>query len=542
MHDNVFPGTSEMACRMRALDWSQTPLGPVEHWPPSLRTSVSTCLDCAFPIVLWLGRELTILYNDEYRPMLGPAKHPWALGRPGAEVWAEIWDVIAPMLSQVMERGEPTRSRDLLLHIDRGYPEEAYFSFSYSPIHGEEGTITGVFCPVIETTERVIGERRLRTLRDLAAKCKGAESEPVAYQAAASVLADNPQDVPFALIYRVDDDRAHAQLTAVAGITSEAAAAPLQVGLDRATDPWNIGSVARSGRAAVLDELGTRFTALPTGAWKIPPHTAIVLPVALPGQGQPRAVLVAAVSPMRALDADYRTFFNLVATQIAAGLADAQALDDERRRAEALAELDRAKTVFFSNVSHEFRTPLTLMLGPLEELREEDGLTRQERRLALDTAHRNSLRLLKLVNTLLDFSRIEAGRIEASYEPTDLASFTVELASVFRSAVERAGLRLVVDCPPLPQPIHVDRDMWEKIVLNLLSNALKFTCACPTPASASPPPTCRASSSASIASSTPAPGRMRAPASAWRWCRSWRGCTAARWRSRASKARGRVSW
>ena len=172
MIQDVFPGQSEMAQRMRALDWSRTSLGPVEQWPQSLRTSVSTCLDCAFPIILWWGPELTILYNDEYSQFLGP-KHPAALGQPGLKVWAEIADVIGPMLSQVYERGQATRSRDLLLHIDRGYPEEAYFSFSYSPIHGEHGKVGGIFCPVIETTDKIIGERRLRTLRDLAAIVQG---------------------------------------------------------------------------------------------------------------------------------------------------------------------------------------------------------------------------------------------------------------------------------------------------------------------------------------------------------------------------------
>ena len=177
MAQSPFHGTSEMAQRMRALDWSRTPLGPVEQWPQSLRTSVSTCLDCAFPIVLWWGPDLAILYNDEYAQILGPAKHPAALGERGAKVWAEIWDVIGPMLSQVMSTAEPTRSRDLLLLIDRGYLEETYFSFSYSPIHGEDGAVVGIFCPVIETTEKVIGERRLRTLRDLAARTKGAATE-----------------------------------------------------------------------------------------------------------------------------------------------------------------------------------------------------------------------------------------------------------------------------------------------------------------------------------------------------------------------------
>jgi len=476
MLHSPFHGTSEMARRMRALDWSKTAFGPVDTWPSPLRTCVSTCLDCAFPIVLWWGPELSILYNDEYIDFLGEAKHPTALGRPGAEVWAEIWDVIEPMLSQVMTLGEATRSRDLLLHIDRGYPEEAYFSFSYSPIHGEDGAVSGVFCPVIETTDKVIGARRLRTLRDLAAATKGAEREDDAYSAAATTLAGNPHDVPFALLYRVNEEQRTATRVAVAGIDPRSAAAPECVSLDGPDDAWSIATVVSSGRTVLLDDLRTRFNELPTGAWKTAPHCALVQPVLLPGQEHPHAILVTAVSPMRALDTGYRTFFELVATQTAAGLADALALEEERRRAESLAELDRAKTAFFSNVSHEFRTPLTLMLGPLEELlRHAPGRFPREAVEALATAHRNSLRLLKLVNTLLDFSRLEAGRMDASFEPTDLAVLTAELASGFRSASDKAGLQLVVDCPPLPEPVYVDHDLWEKIVLNLLSNALKFT-------------------------------------------------------------------
>src|SRR5262249_43248325 len=161
---------------------------------------------------------------------------------------------------------------------------------------------------------------------------------------------------------------------------------------------------------------------------------------------------------------------------IAVGLASARAYEQEREHAEALAEIDRAKTAFFSNVSHEFRTPLTLMLGPLEEvLRDARERLGPDRHQQLVTVRRNGLRLLKLVNTLLDVSRIEAGRAQAVYEPTDLARVTAEIASVFRSAMENAGLTFSVECESIPEAVYVDRDMWEKVVSNLLSNAFKFT-------------------------------------------------------------------
>ena len=203
-----------------------------------------------------------------------------------------------------------------------------------------------------------------------------------------------------------------------------------------------------------------------------------MLPLIQAGHGRPTGVFVAGLNPFLRFDEAYHSFTNLFVGQLTAGLSNARAYDAERKRAEALAEIDRAKTTFFSNVSHEFRTPLTLMLGPLlDTLAEQNGPLPPRAANELAVVHRNGLRLLKLVNTLLDFSRIEAGRVEASFVLTDLAAFTAELASVFRSAVEKANLTLTIDAPPLDVPTYVDRDMWEKVVFNLVSNAFKFTLA-----------------------------------------------------------------
>ena len=239
---------------------------------------------------------------------------------------------------------------------------------------------------------------------------------------------------------------------------------------------WPLGGILEGKDSVVIEDLKTRFDSLPSGFWDTPPWRALLLPITSPAQGTSAGVLIAGLNPYRPLDVSYAGFLSLVAGQIAASIANVRAYEAEKKRAEALAEIDRAKTAFFSNVSHEFRTPLTLMLGPLQDLlaRSQTHLTPTAKE-QLELANRNGARLLRLVNTLLDFSRIEAGRVQAVYQATDLASFTSELASVFRSATEKAGLRLVVNCPSLGEPVYVDRDMWEKVVLNLISNAFKFT-------------------------------------------------------------------
>ena len=477
--EQIFAGNSEMAMLMRSRDWSQTPLGAVETWPQSLRTIVPLVLNSRFPMVIWWGKELVLLYNDAWQPILG-TKHPKALGRPGQEVWSEIWDIIGVQLESVLETAQATWSDDMLLLVDRyGYTEEAFFTYSYSPIFLETGEVGGAFTAVTETTRRVIGERRLRTLRELAASTGEAKSVKETCRIACATLANNPYDISFALLYLVEQDGTQARLVGTVRIDAGTPAGPELVDLATEGDYWKFTQVKKTGDAEIIDELITRFGMLSGGAWDEPSKEAIVLPIAMAGQKQLLAgFLVLGISPRRAFDDECRGFFDLLASNIATAIANAQAYEAERKRAEALAELDRAKTTFFSNVSHEFRTPLTLMLAPLEEaIANLDGTIPPQEREQLQLVQRNGMRLLKLVNSLLDFSRIEAGRVQASYEPVDLATYTAELASTFRSLIERAGMSLIVDCPTLPAAIYIDREMWEKIVINLLSNAFKFTLA-----------------------------------------------------------------
>jgi len=470
---DTLAGGGEMGTLIRAKDWRATPLGPPEIWPQSMRTALSIMLESRFAMVVAWGPDSRFFYNDPYRPVLG-AKHPASLGMPGREIFPEVWDVVGPEFERVL-RGESFAIDDWLLPLDRsGYLENCWFTVSYSPIRDESGGVGGVLAVVADTTDRVQGERRLAILRDLA-RSTDARTAAQACERASDIFAANTMDVPFSLAYLLDNDGARARLVASSGLDPDSIAAPVDVDLtidDRRR--WPLRAAINNREVVVVGNASDRFGPLPGGPNPEPAHTAVVLPLARAGTTATYGALVLGVSPRRALDERYRSFMELATEYVVAGIATATAYEEERRRAEALAELNRAKTAFFSNVSHEFRTPLTLLLGPVNELLA-SGSRAPEDRKSLELIERNALRLLKLVNTLLDFSRIEAGRTQPRFAPIDLCAFTADLASAFRSTIERAGLSLRVDCGPIAEPAYVDREMWEKIVLNLISNAFKHT-------------------------------------------------------------------
>jgi len=465
-------GGGEMGARMRALEWSATPLGPPAQWPQSLKTIVRVMLDSRYAMWMLWGTELTFFCNDAYLPTVG-IKRDWVLGARSDKVWEEIWPELEPRIARVLELGQATWDEGLLLFLERsGFPEETYHTFSYSPVYDDRSRISGMLCVVTEVTERVIGERRLRVLRDLAARGRGVDGVQQSCTRTCEVLALYPFDTPFAALYLIEPGARHARRVARTRDLRELTL-PEMLALNDANSPWRLTELFESETAQEVSDLPAAGLDIAAEPWPDPVKQALVLPLKHTKQGL-NGFLIAGVSPRRALDEAYRAFLDLVANQTGSAIAEAQEYEAERQRAEILSELDRVKTAFFSNISHEFRTPLTLMLGPLEEAIADDRLS-QEARERLQLVERNAARLHKLVNSLLDFSRIEAGRVQASYEETDLAGFTRDLASTFRSAMEKAGLTYVVACDDLGEPVHVDREMWEKIVLNLLSNAFKFT-------------------------------------------------------------------
>jgi PAS domain S-box-containing protein len=466
----LFAGPGAARAALRAVNWSGTPLGPVRSWPAALRTTVRTVLASRFPMIVFWGPEYVQIYNDGFAPSLLDKA---AAGRPGRESWSEVWDWVGDQLDLVALSGQADYFQDQLVEvIRRGFVEESYFTYSHSPIYSEDDRYAGVLTTTTETTDRVLAERRLDTLSRLATAGAGVQTLSEAFEMAAGALGHNPLDIPFALLYQVDESGT-ATLAGHTGLPRGDPAAPDRVELRGTGDVWSLAAALDGDEPVPLHDLTTRFPALRAGPWPERPEAAVLLALRPVTEGQPAGVLVAGLSPRLEPDARYREFLDLVAARVVASLGDAHTRESGRRRIELMTELDRAKTEFFANVSHEFRTPLTLILGPLEQLRSK--VDEPELRAELDTVRRNGQRLGRLVDALLDFSRVEAGRAEARFEPTDMCAATEELASTFRSAMHRARLGFEVVCDTLDEPVYLDRSLWEQIVLNLLSNALKYT-------------------------------------------------------------------
>ncbi|HEY9823962.1 MAG TPA: ATP-binding protein, partial [Stenomitos sp.] len=385
---------------------------------------------------IYWGEEYIQLYNDAMTTLYGE-KHPTALGQSFYQTWPEVWkDSLKPLFELIKSTGQAFCVENQLYHILRvDFLEEAYFTFSYSPIRDETGAIRGLSNIATETTQQVISQRRLRMLRELATAGSEAKTLKSACLAAADTF--NPYDIPFALCYQVNPQGNFAELVASKGLSVDSTAAPPTIVLSSNDSAWLLAEVFQSREPQLMTDVVDRFGVLPAGPWPESPHSALVLPVLSGNKEQVECLLVMGISPRLPFNSEYRSFLEIVAQQVESSIAKARNYEEDRKRAAALAELDRTKTTFLRNVSHEFRTPLSLILGPAE-----DALTDKTEPLAphqqqrFEIIQRNGLRLLKLVNALLDFSRIESDRIQAIHEPTDLVPHTTALSSLFCAAIE----------------------------------------------------------------------------------------------------------
>lgn len=358
-------GGGEMGAAIRDFRWAANAMGPPRSWPGTLKTCLRIMLTSRQPMWVWWGPQLINFYNDAFLPLIG-AKHPGALGQPARQVWAEIWDQISGRVTAAMQGEASYSEAELLLMQRSGYTEETYYTFSFSPVPQEDGSIGGIFCANVDDTDRVIGERRLALLREIASRTWNAETVADVFALSAEALATDPRDLPFAMIYRFEEGGALARLGGVAGIVAGHAAAP--VTLETVSQaPWPLRDMGATSRW--VTDLGGKFSFLPKGPWNDPPQDALVLPLAASAEAVPRGALILAANPYRHRgDDSFEHFARLVAHQIAAAVINIESFEAERERAkwadslalevEHRSRIERHQNLLLDELNHRVKNTL----------------------------------------------------------------------------------------------------------------------------------------------------------------------------------------
>lgn len=481
-----------MGARLRAYDWSTTPVGAPGTWPAHLTALVGMCLRSRFPMAVWWGREhLTTFYNDAYIPLLGLTKHPGWLGRSARDCWKELWPTVGPILDSVFATGLATWSEHALLVLHRNLPlEEVYVTMSYSPIVGPHGTVDGIFCACQETTEVVLATRRQKTLRDLADRSLRARAREQACELATQVLAQNNSDIPFSLVYLLDEARATGQvvsgrLISASGLRRGAPGAPerLSVSGTAADDGWQLARVVEASAPHVASPIPRGCVLLPDRRWPEAPASAFLLPLMAQSPDRVVGVLICGISPRRTFDQQYRDFFVRIAEQLSASVANAHEheatgrlkLDAARDAAEStdpgeLTYPDRDE--LFAMLGHELRNPLSAIQNSMTALGHfagEHPHTEDLRSLMT----RQLSHLSRMVDDLLDLSRVNAGKLVLERRPLDLAETVRHCVEALRSSGRLKQHDVHIDVAS----VFVDADpiRLDQVVGNLLDNALKYT-------------------------------------------------------------------
>ncbi len=459
-------GGGEMGELVRSLEWTNTSLGPIDQWSPAMLGAVNTCLNSRFPMLILWGPRYVMLYNDSYRDILG-SRHPSALGRPYAEVWPEIWHEIEPMFAAALERGESYWQQRRLHVLERDdFCEEAYFTYSTSPIY-DGSSVVGVLGVVSEATQEVLGMRRMELLRRLAHRTNGADSVEHACAMAADLLNSSPSDVPFSLVYRVDNAEGSARLVGPSRVDALDAVVSNHISVDDAASRWPIEQVL-AGEEARCIELDPPVEA-DAGADIDPrPIASQALVMSLPHApaGTAQFVLVAGINDHLRWDDAYRDFLELVASQLSTAIAQAH----ERAH---LRDRERRKDEFLAMLGHELRNPLAPIVTGLEilELKCPDGTVRRP----LEAMNRQVQSLVRIVDDLLDVSRITRGKIELRPERLNLAEAVRAALAAAEPHVARYDHRVEVCIDDAPLMIDADPVRIEQILVNLLTNAAKYT-------------------------------------------------------------------
>ncbi len=438
----------EMGRRVVDFDWATTPLGPIEQWSAPLRDAVTLCLGSLLPMSVQWGPQLTAIYNDACRDLYGEARFASALGRATLDVWPETVDHVTEHILATMRDGTPYFAVDQLFPLNRSVAlEECYFTTSSAPII-ENGVPAGVFSAFIETTAEVLAARRLRVLAGLGRDLTESASELEVAEAVMGILATNLRDHVGGALYGADASDDWTCLATFGEVVSYSDRAPM------------VADCLASGHTQVGTVDGCAWHAYPL-------HD--------PEDGRITHVLLLGQPSTLPADELLKAYYALVGDAIAAALLSHGEYVAQRRRVSEMAALDRAKSAFFAGVSHELRTPLALISAPVQDVLERDQGLSEATRKALALVQSNVSRLTRMVEAMLDFSRMEAGRLVPHVEQADVAGQTRALAAEFAPAFARAGLGFDVDVPDLATKPLLDRDFLERIVSNLLSNALKFT-------------------------------------------------------------------
>jgi two-component sensor histidine kinase len=397
---NIPADGGEMGAAVRAFNWAATPLGRPELWPRTLKTCLRLMLASRQPMLLWWGPGLINFYNDACLPLIG-AKHPHALGQPAQLVWAEIWDQIEDRVHDAMVGQASYSEAEMLLMRRNFHPEETYYTFSFSPVPEDDGSTAGIICINSDDTDLVIGARRLALLRELASRTWDADTVSEVYVLSARALASDPRDMPFALIYRFEEDGAHASLCSQVGISTGHAAAPEIILLESGA-PWPISEVMRDGKKRLVTHLSEKFPDLPKGPWRDSPEEALILPLATSADVAPRGVLILGANPYRCREDDsFDNFAALVARQIALAIVSIESFEAERERANSADSLaleiehrrriERHQNLLLDELNHRVKNTLaTVQAMAIQTMKGVDAPAREaflSRLFALSSQH-----------------------------------------------------------------------------------------------------------------------------------------------------------